>query len=103
MKLVWSDPAVSDLEAIRDYIAHDSDRYAAQFVARIVEAAERLETFPELGRRVPEALDAVNVREVLFQSYRIIYRAESKRVLILAIVHGSRNLSGMRVKPWELG
>ncbi|MCP4594721.1 MAG: type II toxin-antitoxin system RelE/ParE family toxin [bacterium] len=76
MKLVWSDPAVSDLEAIRDYIAHDSDHYAAQFV---------------------------DVREVLFQSYRIIYRVESQRILILAIVHGSRNLGGMRTKPWGVG
>ncbi|NJL27669.1 MAG: type II toxin-antitoxin system RelE/ParE family toxin [Thermoanaerobaculia bacterium] len=101
MKLVWSDPAVDDLGAIRDYIARDSEHYATRFISQILEAVDRLESLPELGRQVPEATDQPNVRELLFRSYRIFYRVEAERILILAIVHGKRDLSrGSR--PWEI-
>lgn len=100
MKLVWSDPAVYDLEDIREYIAIDSDQNAARFIAQIIEAAERLEAFPEFGRHVPEAQDEPAVREIIFRKYRIIYRLERERVLILAVMHGSRNLA--RMKPWDV-
>lgn len=36
MKIVWTEPAVDDLAAIRDYIARDSEQYAGQFIARII-------------------------------------------------------------------
>lgn len=49
MKVVWTRPACSDLESIRDYIARDSEPYAARYVGRILAAVRRLETFPELG------------------------------------------------------
>ena len=53
------------------------------------------------GRQVPEAEGQIDVRELLFQSYRILYRAEAQRVVILAVIHGSRDLSQLRPKPWE--
>jgi plasmid stabilization system protein ParE len=72
MKVAWSEPAVADLVAIHDYIARDSPQYAQRFVERLIAAAEPLETFPELGRIVPEG-DGGH-RELLVRSYRIIYR-----------------------------
>lgn len=93
MKLVWSDPAVGDLEAIHKHIGQDSEYYAAGFVAKILEAVDRLEAFPRLGRHVPEAPENPNVRELLIQSHRVIYRVETERILILAVIHGSRDLS----------
>ena len=32
MNIVWTDPAILDLESIRDYIGRDSEYYAARFV-----------------------------------------------------------------------
>ena len=101
MRLVWSAPAVDDLGSIRDYIARDSEHYAARFISQILKAVDRLEALPELGRRVPEATDQPNVRELLFRSYRLLYRVEPERVLILAIIHGKRDLS-RGAKPWEI-
>jgi plasmid stabilization system protein ParE len=54
MKLIWTDPSV-DLRSIRDYIARDSEYYAADLVERLILAAERLAEYPRLGRAVPEA------------------------------------------------
>ncbi len=101
MKLEWTEPAVLDLESIRDYIAKDSGYYAARFVARIIEAAETLPNHPRIGRVVPEAEDDT-IRELLFQNYRIIYHAESDRILILTIIHGDRDLSRLEPKPWDV-
>lgn len=99
----WTEPALEDLARIHAYIAKDSPYYARQFTERIFEAAETLEDFPELGRKVPEAGDAENIRELLFQSYRIIYLNQGNHVYILAVIHGSRDLAGMEHKPWALG
>lgn len=52
--LVWSPQSVRDLEAIRAYVAADSERYADALVRRIIATVERLTAFPESGRIVPE-------------------------------------------------
>lgn len=101
MKIEWTEPAISDLEGIRDYIERDSDYYAARLIGRIIEAIERLEYFPEMGRRVPEEKDE-SIRELLFRNYRIMYRAEPQRILVLTIIHASRDLSQKEPKPWDI-
>jgi toxin ParE1/3/4 len=101
MKIFWTDPSIVDLDSIRDYIGKDSKFYANQFVERIVEAVEPLQKFPKMGRKVPEA-DDENIREILFQNYRIMYRIEANQILILTILHGARDMSQKKFKPWEI-
>ncbi|HEY2295045.1 MAG TPA: type II toxin-antitoxin system RelE/ParE family toxin [Thermoanaerobaculia bacterium] len=103
MRIEWTDPAIADLSAIRDYIARDSEHYAVQFIGKIIDAVEKLEDFPEMGRRVPESHEGEGIREILFQSYRIIYRLRSERVQIITVLHGARDLAHMTQKPWEIG
>jgi plasmid stabilization system protein ParE len=62
----------------------------SRIVARIEQAAE----FPESGRVVPEYADA-SLRELFWREYRIIYRVESDRVVVVAVVHGRRQLTGV--------
>ena len=38
MNIRWTEPAVLDLEGIKNYIARDSEFYAAEFVAKIINA-----------------------------------------------------------------
>lgn len=103
MKIRWSSRAKRDLEAIRDYIAHDSEVYAKRFVARLAQAARQIQRQPQIGRRVPEALDAPgDIREILYRSYRMLYRIEPDGVGIIAVVHGARDLASADPKPWEL-
>lgn len=102
MRIVWTDPAIVDLSAIRDYIARDSEQYAVQFVGRIIESVEKLTSFPEMGRRVPEARARDRVRELLFQNYRILYRINPGRIQIITVLHGARDLRRMKPKPWEV-
>ena len=101
MKVLWTEPAVNDLEAIRDYIARDSELYAASFIEKILFSVDNLVDLPDIGRKVPEAYSS-NIRELIFQKYRIVYRIHQDTVQIIAVVHGSRDLSGASVKPWEI-
>ncbi len=101
MKVQWSDIAEADLDDICDYIARDVPYYAEQFVDKIIEAVDSLESHPKIGRRVPEADDRDDVREIIVQSYRIVYLVQTEHVQILTVIHGSRNLTGIETKPWE--
>ena len=100
MTILWTEPSLDDLRAIRDYIARDSETYAASFIESILSAVEQLSEFPHSGRAVPEA-NRPDTRELLFRSYRIIYRVLPDAIHILAVIHGYRDLSGMSPKPWE--
>ena len=101
MKIEWTEPAVSDLESIRDYISRDSEYYATRFIEKIIETVESLQKFFKIGRAVPEAEDE-NIRELLLHNYRIIYRVETDRILVLTVLHGARDLSQRKPKPWDI-
>ena len=100
MRIVWTEPAVEDLASIKQHIERDSEFYGARVVEGVIERAEQLTTFPRSGRVVPAA-GRDDVREVYCHSYRIIYRLEPARVLILAVIHGSRDMSALSAPPWE--
>jgi toxin ParE1/3/4 len=88
-KLLWTTQAVEDVEAIRKFIANDSDAYADLVVARLLEAVERLELFPRSGRIVPELTDP-QLREIIEPPYRIVYRVLNESVEILTVFRASR-------------
>lgn len=102
MRIRWSDIAEADLDQLYDYIARDVPYYAEQFIDRLIEAVGLLQDHPKIGRRVPEAEAREDVRELIFQSYRIIYLLEAEQVYILTVIHGSRDLAGQEKKPWEV-
>ena len=103
MKIEWSARSRTDLKELKNYIGHDSPYYARRFIARIITSVEKLADFPDIGREVPEAGERENVRELIFQGYRIIYLHQPDHVYIVTVIHGSRDLSGMENKPWEMG
>lgn len=90
----WSLTAGGDLRELEDFIARDSVLHAVQFVDRIVESAETLQTTPQLGRIVPE-FSRSDLRELLFRGYRIVYLLKDEYVTILRVVHGARDLASL--------
>lgn len=100
MRVEWSDLARDDIDDLVRYISRDSTFYARRFGQMVVLATRRLARFPESGRLIPEAEDT-SLREVIMQGYRVMYRLEAQRVLVLAVVHGSRDVAGKDKKPWH--
>ena len=88
-EVIWTDPAWDDLEAAAEYIARDSESYAAAFVQEAKTAAASLSEMAERGQIVPEFRDA-SIRELLVWPYRLVYRLDARHVTILAVIHGAR-------------
>jgi plasmid stabilization system protein ParE len=53
-EVIWSDEALSDLQAIGEYFERTSPPYAAAIVRKLYDSAEYLGEHPKLGRKVPE-------------------------------------------------
>lgn len=81
--------AFADLASIRDFIARDSEHYAALLVERLVASVDRLENFPLSGRKVPERPDE-DLREIIHTPYRIVYRVVGSEAHILTVFRASR-------------
>lgn len=88
--LVWSQRAASDLRQIHAYIAFDKPRAASNFISTIKESVERLRRFPHSGRIVPELMRP-DVREILVGNYRIVYKLEKRRVVVLTVFEAHRS------------
>lgn len=90
-KVFVSSEALSDLERIVAYIALDDVGAGERMGNQLVDAALSLTTFPERGRAVPE-FRRPQLREIVFRSYRIIYRvsSEDNNVEIVRFWYGAR-------------
>jgi plasmid stabilization system protein ParE len=91
MHVIWMPQAVSDLEAVKEYIERDSPLYALLVVERLFNAVTQLTQFPESGRVVPE-LGRPAVRELIRGAYRIVYRVDPDAVRVVTVFHSSRLL-----------
>ena len=102
MKIEWAESATTDLSEIYEFIARDSSYYAEQFIDRIIEATGMLIDHPLIGRMVPEANERGDIRELIFQNYRIIYLTNTDYIYIVTVLHASRDLTRLESKPWDV-
>lgn len=93
--LIWTSGATEDLKDIYGYISKDSEYYAKAYIAKIFGAVEGLPVFPMKGRKVPE-FDRDDIREIIFDPYRIIYRIAQDRIFIVTVIHGKRDIEKER-------
>jgi len=84
-KIVWTEPALEQLDDIAEYIALDKPDAAKKLVARIFENVDRLEQFPNSGREPPELSDSIYL-EVVCRPCRVFYRCDGNKVLILHVM-----------------
>ena len=89
-KIIWSPSALKDIESIAEYISRDSSDQASLFVLRLIEMVDHLEDFPFSGRIIPE-IENKSCREVIYGSYRLMYKIVKKDIWITGIVHAARN------------
>ena len=90
MQIILKQDAEEDLESIKNYISKDSIYYANKTVNEIINKTEYLLMFPYMGRKIPE-YNNVNLRELIYKSYRILYKINSN-IYILNVFHHSRDI-----------
>jgi len=87
-RLELTERAFRNIAAAEEYIARDNPAAAQKVVKAIYNTAEKLETFPEMGRpgRVP------GTRELPLSEYpyTLVYRIKATRVVVYAVLHQSR-------------
>lgn len=89
--VIWTDSAIKDLRAIKDYIAQSAPDVAERFCVEFLDAPDRLERFPRSGQVVPE-FAVETIREIQFRGYRIIYQVGDDACYIRAVMHASRDM-----------
>lgn len=89
--VIFAPRALRDLEAIVRYISRlNSSEVAARFGTQMVEKSLTLSSFPERGRIVPEI--GAPYREIIFRSYRIVYRLRGDLVEVIRFWHAARGI-----------
>ena len=76
-KIIFSQPAIEDLESIVRFIANDNQQAAGHFGKQLIESVRPLAQFPRMGRVVPEQNDE-DIREIIFKPYRVFYRVKDE-------------------------
>jgi len=78
-KIIFAPQALEELESIVRFIAQDDPTAAVRFGDYLVDRAELLANFPELGTPYRKR---ANVRRLLCKSYYIYYRVRQKEQVI---------------------
>jgi toxin ParE1/3/4 len=89
VEIVWTARARRDLIEIGDYIARDNPGAAIVWVDSLLEAVERAARMPLAGRVVP-GLARPDVREMIRRNYRIVYRVQPRKIVVITVFDGRR-------------
>jgi toxin ParE1/3/4 len=89
-KVIFAEQAERDLKSITAYISkHAGPEIANRFGNQLIDCALTLASLPERGRVVPE-IGQPAIREIIFRSYRIVYRVQPGLVEIIRFWHAAR-------------
>lgn len=89
MKVVFTDPALEDIEAIHAYITARYPHVSSSVERRFRLVLARVGAWPESAQRVVER-PGVRMVPLVRYPYKIFYRIKSSVVEILHIHHSSR-------------
>ena len=95
-EVVWTEPALSDLDAIADYIAMDNPDAARALVQRVFKHVEQLRRFPESGSR-PVELKGWRYRQIVEPPCRVFYRIDRRKVFIVYVMRAEQRLRRRRL------
>jgi toxin ParE1/3/4 len=90
-QVIWTEPALSDLDAIADYIAIENPLAAAALVRRVFGHVDQLAAHPESGSRPPE-LKRTRYRQIVEPPCRVLYRYDGERAFILFVMRSEQLL-----------
>ena len=96
-QVLWTDAARLDLEGLIEFIAEENPANALAALARMERCCQAFAVLPERGRIVPElrTVDILTYRELIEGPWRIVYRYDTDRVHVMAILDARRDLSSL--------
>ena len=89
--LIWTEPALDDLDDLAGYIAMDNPMAASRLVQKVIESVGRLERFPHSGKK-PRKLPETPYKEIVVLPCRIFYRFDGNTVYIVYAMREEQQL-----------
>jgi toxin ParE1/3/4 len=99
--IIWTEPALQDLDAIADYIALDNPTAARELVQRVFQHVEQLQSHPVSGSVPPELRrSSRRYRQIVEPPCRVFYRYDrrNKKIFILHVIRGEMRLRKSRLR-----
>lgn len=90
-RVVWTEPALQDLDAIADYISLDKSEAARRLVQKVFQRVQQLEDHPQSGS-IPPELRGTHCRHLVVPPLRIFYRQQKDAIYIIYVMRGERQL-----------
>lgn len=95
-EIVWTEPALADLDAIGDYISLDDDEAARGLIGKVFVSVDLPQEHPSLGR-VPRDLRNTPYRKLIVNPVYVYYRIDSDKVIIVHVSRAERNFDSSRL------
>ena len=96
VEIVWTEPALADLDAIADYIALENPSAAAERVQRVFRHVEQLQDHPRSGSK-PVELEGSRYRQITEPPCRVFYRVDRTHAYILYVMRSEQLLRKSRL------
>jgi len=84
-RIIWTEPALQELDEIADYISLDDPRAAKKLVQECFNRIDYLTEHPKSGKALAE-FEASVYREIVLPPCRIFYRIDGEIVYIIHVI-----------------
>ncbi len=84
-RIIWTEPALQELDEIADYISLDDPGAAKKLVREAFNRVDHLADHPRSGKGLDE-FDASVYREIVMPPCRIFYRIDVETVYIIHVI-----------------
>jgi toxin ParE1/3/4 len=101
-EVIWTEPALSDLDAVADYIALDDPEAARRLVQRVFSHVGQLADHPQSGSK-PAELKGWRYRQIIEPPCRVLYREEGDKVFVLYVMRSEQLLRPRRLAGRDKG
>jgi len=91
VEVIWTEPALNDLDAVADYIALDNPVAARELVRRVFRHVDQLIAHPDSGSK-PQELRGWRYRQIVEPPCRIFYRRDRDTVYVLYVTRAERQV-----------
>jgi toxin ParE1/3/4 len=95
VEIIWTEPALRELDEIADYIALDNPAAASDLVRRVFQHVGQLANHPESNSRPPELKNS-RCRRIVEPPCRAFYRLGGSNVVVLYVMRSERPLRRSR-------
>lgn len=97
-QVVWTEPALNEMDEIAEYIAINNFQAAQRFIQAIFKRVDQLKNHSKSGREVPELPKNSIYREVVVEPCRVFYRIEGTKIIIIYVMRSERVLRNFILK-----